>query len=72
MLPLFLSIYLRTIQNSLMTVLAGSRVSDRCPLGFLFQVCIYQVINYLRNNAKSVHVTLREVLNVVIVRNHTF
>ena len=28
--------YLRTIQNILMTILAGSQVSDRCPFGNLF------------------------------------
>ena len=28
--------YLRTIQNILMALLAGSKVSDRCPLGYLF------------------------------------
>ena len=27
--------YLRTSQTILMTILAGSQVSDRCPLGFL-------------------------------------
>ena len=29
-------IYLRSIQNSLMTILAGYQVSDRCLLGYLF------------------------------------
>ena len=28
--------YLRTFQNVLMALLAGSKVSDRCPLGYLF------------------------------------
>ena len=28
--------YLKIIQNVLMTFLAGSLVSDRCPMGYLF------------------------------------
>ena len=30
--------YLKTTQNILMTFLAGSQVSNRCPLGYLFDI----------------------------------
>ena len=29
---------MRTIENILMTLAAGSQVSDRCPLGYLFVI----------------------------------
>ena len=31
-----IALLLETIQNILMTLLDGSQVSDRCPLGYLF------------------------------------
>ena len=39
--------YLKTIQNILMTLLDGSQVSDRCPLGYLFSKEILRVAKTL-------------------------
>ena len=38
--------YLKTIQNILMTLLDGSQVSDRCPLGYLFFLSNLQTLNF--------------------------
>ena len=32
--------YLKTIQNILMTLLDGSQVRNRCPLGYLFVISV--------------------------------
>ena len=39
--------YFRTIQNTFITLLAGSQLSDRCPLGCLFFVDV-NVRAYIR------------------------
>ena len=33
--------YLRTIQNMLITLLAGSQVSDHCPFGYFYPFYIF-------------------------------
>ena len=52
--------YLKTIQIILMTLLAGSQVNERCPLGYLFHCHMKQnknrvivlVVVYLYNFSK--------------------
>ena len=73
--------YLKTIQNILMTLLDGSQVSDRCPLGYLFYFTVHRRYPLLSKNApfneyaftcmfvffKPLHLLLLVVVIVVVV-----
>ena len=48
----FLFTYLKTIRNILMTLLAGSQVSDRCLLGYLFYF-VFQFMNLIEKRVLS-------------------